>query len=47
MIEGFGDGEEGASLEILELLNNAAARKAELELWDDVIGKEYPGRNYL
>jgi len=32
MIEGFGVGGEGASLEILELLNNAAAEKVELEL---------------
>ena len=47
MIEGFGVGEEGASLEILELLNSAAAGKVELELWNDVMGKEYPRRNYL
>ena len=47
MIEGFRVGEEGASLEILELLNSAAAGKVELELWNDVMGKEYPRRNYL
>jgi len=32
VIEGFGVGEEGASLEILELSNSAAAGKVELEL---------------
>ena len=32
VIEGFGVGEEGASLEILKLLNSAAARKLKLEL---------------
>jgi len=32
MIEGFGDGEEGTSLEILEFLSDAAAGKVELEL---------------
>jgi len=32
MIEGFRIGEEGASLEILELSNSAATRKVELEL---------------
>jgi len=47
MIEGFGVGEEGTSSEILELLNSAAARKVELELWNDVMEKEYPRRNYL
>ena len=47
MIEGFGVGEEGASLKILELLNSAAAGRVELEPWDDVMGKEYPRRNYL
>ena len=47
MIEGFGVDEEGASLEILELLNCAAAEKVELELWNDVMEKEYPRRNYL
>ena len=47
MIEGFGVGEEGASLEILELLNSAAAGRVELEPWNDVMGKEYPRRNYL
>jgi len=47
MTEGFGVGEEGTSLEILELSNIAAAGKVELELWNDVMGKEYPRRNYL
>jgi len=47
MIKGFRVGEEGTSLEILELLNNAAARKVKLELWNDVMEKEYPRRNYL
>ena len=32
MIEGFGVGEEGTSLEILEFSNDAAAGKVELEL---------------
>jgi len=47
MIEGFRVGEEGTSSEILELLNSAAAWKVELELWNDVMEKEYPRRNYL
>jgi len=32
MIEGFGVGEEGASMEMMELSNSAAAGKVELEL---------------
>ena len=47
MIEGFRGCEEGTSSEILELLNSAAAGKVELELWNDVMEKEYPKRNYL
>ena len=47
MIEGFGVGEEGTSSKILELLDSAAAWKVKLELWNDVMGKEYPRRNYL
>jgi len=47
VIEGFDVGEEGASLEFLEISNSAAARKVELELWNDVMEKEYPRRNYL
>ena len=47
MIEGFRVGEEGTSSKILELLNSAAAGKVELELWNDVMEKEYPRRNYL
>ena len=47
MIEGFRVGEEGALLEILELSSSAAAEKVELELWNDVMGKEHPRRNYL
>jgi len=47
MIEGSGVGKEGTSLEILEFLNSAAAGKVELELWNDVMEKEYPRRNYL
>ena len=46
MLESFGVGEEGASSEILELLNSAAAGKVRLELWNDVM-EEYPRRNYL
>ena len=42
-----GVGEEGASSEILKLLGGAAAGKMKLELWNDVIEKEYPRRNYL
>jgi len=45
-LESFGVGEEGASSEILELLNSAAAGKVRLELWNDVM-EEYPRRNYL
>jgi len=47
MIKGFGVGEEEISSEILELLNSATARKMKLELWNDVMEKEYPRRNYL
>jgi len=47
VIEGFKVGEEGASLEFLEISKSAAARKVELELWNDAMGKEYPRRNYL
>jgi len=44
MIEDFRVGEERTSLEILE---SAAARKVKLGLWNDVMEKEYPRRNYL
>ena len=47
VVEGFGVGEEGASLKILELSNSAAAGKVKLDLWNDVMEKEYPRRNYL
>jgi len=47
MIEGSGVGEEGTSSEILEALNSTAAGKVKLRLWDDVMEKEYPRRNYL
>ena len=47
MIEGFEVGEEGALLEFLEISNSVAARKVELELWNDAMEKEYPRRNYL
>jgi len=47
MIEGFGVGEEGTSSEILETLKSAAAGKVKLGLWNDVMEKEYPRRNYL
>jgi len=47
VLESFGVGEGGASLEILELLVDAAAGKVKLGLWNDVMGKEYPRRNYL
>ena len=44
---GFGVGEEGTSSKILELLDSAAAGRVKLELWNDVMEKEYPRRNYL
>jgi len=47
MIEGFGVGGEEASLEISELSNSATIGKVELELWNDMMGKEYPRTNYL
>ena len=47
MIESFEVGEGRASLEFLELSNSAAAGKVELELWNDVMEKEYPRRSYL
>ena len=47
MSEGFGVGEEGTSSKMLELLDSAATRKGKLELWNDVMEKEYPRRNYL
>ena len=47
MIEGFEVGGGRASLEFLEISNCAAARKVELELWNDAMEKEYPRRNYL
>jgi len=47
MREDFRVGEEGASSEILELLDGAAAERVKLELWDDVMGKECLRRNYL
>jgi len=47
MIEGFKVGGEKPSLEFLELLKSAAARKVELGLWNDAMEKEYPRRNYL
>jgi len=47
MFEGFGVGEEGTSLKILELLDSAAAGRVKLKLWNDVMEKKYPRRNYL
>ena len=47
ILESFGVGEEGTSSKILELLDSAAAGKVKLELWNDVMEKEYPRRNYL
>ena len=47
MFESFGVGEEGTSSKILELLDSAAAGRVKLGLWNDVIEKEYPRRNYL
>jgi len=47
MIEGFGVGEERTSSEISETLNSAAAWKEKLGLWNDLMEKEYPRRNYL
>jgi len=34
-------------LRFSEILNRAAARKVESELWNDAMEKEYPRRNYL
>ena len=47
ILESFGVGEEGISSRILELLGGAAAGKMKLELWNDMMEKEYPRRNYL
>jgi len=47
MIKGFEVGEEKSSLGFLEISKSAAARKMELELWNDAMEKEYPRRNYL
>jgi len=47
MIKGLGVGEKETSSEILGILNSAAARKVKLGLWNDVMEKEYPRRNYL
>jgi len=47
MIEGFEVREEEALLEFFEISNNAAARKVELELWNDAMEKGYLRRNYL
>jgi len=47
MFEDFEVGGERPSSELLGLSNSAAARKAELRLWNDVMEKEYPRRNYL
>jgi len=47
MIVGLEVGGEGAWLEFLEISNSAAARKVELELWNDAMEKECPRRNYL
>jgi len=47
MVEGVEVGEGRASLEFLKLSNCAAARKVELELWNDVMEKEYSRRDYL
>ena len=47
MIEGFGVGEERTSSEIWEALKSAAVGEVKLGLWNDVMEKEYPRRNYL
>jgi len=47
MSEDFGVGEEGTSSKILELLDSAAAGKVKLDVWNDVMEKEYPRSNYL
>ena len=46
MIEGLEDGEEEALMEFLEI-SNSAARKVELEPWNDAMENEYLRRNYL
>ena len=47
VLESFEVGEEGTSSRVLELLDSAAAGKVKSELWNDVMEKEYPRRNYL
>ena len=46
-VEGFEIGCEKPSLEFLEISNSVAARKVELELWNDAMEKECSRRNYL
>ena len=45
--EGFKIGGEKPSLKFLEFSNGSATREEELGLWNDVIEKEHPRRNYL
>jgi len=47
IIESFEVGGEGTSSTILELLDSTTAKKVKLGLWNDVMEKEYPRRNYL
>jgi len=47
MIEGFGVGGEGTLSKIWETLKSAATGKVKLGLWNDMMEKEYPRRNYL
>jgi len=47
LIESFGVGKEGTLSEILEFLKSSAAGTVKLELWNDVMEKEYPRRKYL
>ena len=47
MFEDFEVGKERPSSKFLGLSNSAAARKAELRPWNDLMEKEYPRRNYL
>jgi len=46
MIEGLEVDEKESLLEFLEI-SNSAARKVELELWNDAMEKEYLRRKYL
>ena len=47
VFEGTGVDEEECLSEVLGVSNGATAGKVKLGWWNDVMGKEYPRRNYL